>query len=203
MATMTILELLQNIFFNKKYIKKNFVIFLLFNFFSFFFTYLNFQINISDQNNKFIIFKDVPINISNTIYLSQNIRALISDDINIIISKDGLGFEIWNYKFTTKSKSPLNPELKQALNQLFLNTLLEEKKYMESITNKNPTEKIRLKNIDNYLIKNKTNKDLFVYENISIKEIILKNLISNSIQANILYIIFIFFIRIRFFKKKL
>ena len=87
---MTLFDLLTNIFFSKKVIIKNLIIIIIFNIFGLMYIFY------ADKRIDFktIIFTDIPINASTSIYQNYDIRRLVKDGLVIKIDQDEFGFQI-------------------------------------------------------------------------------------------------------------
>ena len=193
---MTLFDLLVKIYFSKKLILKNFLIFIAFNIIGLIFIFSSNKAEFS----KTLIFKDVPINAKSLIFQNYDIRELVENGLIIAIEIDEFGFQIWDHKFITGNEKMSENIIENISNVLF-RAVIDHKVYIESTSNNDPSLKIQLKNIKDYIQSNKIKKYSIIEDTNNKKD--LQKIISILVQANIFAIIVIFIFGIRLFSKKL
>lgn len=193
---MTLFDLLVKIFFDKKIIFKNFLILIIFNFLSLIFIFN------SDQTptKKILVFEDVPINARNSIYQNYEIRSMVQNGLQINIEKDEYGFQIWDHKFITTDLK-MNEDTIDRLSNILFKAIIDNKIFIERSLNRDPSQRNRLVNIQDYIQENKIKKFFIIDDSDNSKE--LSKIVSIIMQANIFAIIVIFIFRIRLFSRKL
>lgn len=191
---MTLFDLLTNIFFSKKVIIKNLIIIIIFNIFGLMYIFY------ADKRIDFktIIFTDIPINASTSIYQNYDIRRLVKDGLVIKIDQDEFGFQIWDHKFDINT-SDLNEEIIDLISTVLFRSIIDQKLSIESLMDKNPTQRYTLANINNYIQSNRIKEYKILEYNNNKKEF--QKILSIIIQANIFAMVIIFIFRIRMINK--
>ena len=192
---MTLLDLLVKIFFDKKSLFKNFIILIVFNFLSLLFIFYN-----ETPTQKILVFEDVPIDANNSIYQNYEIRSMVQNGLQIKIEKDEYGFQIWDHKFITPN-SGMDENTIERISNILFKAIIDNKIFIEKSVNRNPSQRNRLVNIQNYIQENKIKKFIIIDDTNNEKE--LQKIASIILQANIFAIILIFIFRIRLISKKL
>lgn len=191
---MTLFDLLTNIFFSKKVIIKNLIIAIIFNIFGLIYIfYTDEKVDV-----KTIIFTDIPINASTSIYQNYDIRRLVKEGVVIKINQDEFGFQIWDHKFDINT-SDLNEEIIDLLSTVLFRSIIDHKLSIESTMNIDPTQRYTLTNINNYIQSNRI-KDYKILEPDNNKKEFQK-ILSIIIQANIFAMVIIFIFRVRMINK--
>jgi len=193
---MTLLEFIKKIYFQKSVIKKNLLLILIVNFIGFIFILYNHSSSKFSDEEK-IIYSNVPINITKDIYQNLPFRDLVGDGLSIDIEKDGLGFQVWNYIFSSPNQK-ISDKTIGLFNELLANGLKNQKNFILKSKEINNNDNCLLQNILQYEVLNR-NKKAYYYEPLVNNKI--QEILSIIIQSNIFAIIFIFILRIQKFKK--